>query len=898
MGAAAAAAARTKRAPAAAATRSHLSTSPRKYLLIVESPSKCAKIEEYLGSDYQCISSKGHIRTVDHLSQIDFQHGFRIDFHVLPEKEDHVRSMQRTVAQYPPESVLLATDDDREGEAIAWHICEVCALDVRTTKRIVFHEITKPALVAAVESPTVINLSLVYAQHARQVMDLLVGFKISPLLWRYVSRNKQSPLSAGRCQTPALRLVHDHAVEYKARLVAAGSGQRMQVHGTFTGRSLPFVLQHTFAVGGPDDGGSQRAEVRAFLEESTTFDHRMHVHQVKERYQSPPKPFNTSRLLQVASQTLHLSPKTTMSLAQTLYQMGLITYMRTDCMRYSRVFLDKAALFIQERYGNEYIATTFEPIELVDGTMPHEAVRCTNPSMQQFQHENHSLVRLYQLIWRNTVESCMKPYFYRSTELSIAAPRGWEYRHSVDIPLSLGWQRVTVPPLTTDAHAAGSGLLLYLTQLMAAEQPIAWSRLETKTTAESRLPPHYTEASLIQKMEDAGIGRPSTFSSLVETIQDRGYVKKTHVPGRSMRCEDIQVRPGPTPGAPPEWTTVTAERIFGEETDKLVIQPTGVLALEFLLAHFDDCFSYTYTKQMEDALDTLAAGTPEEAAAGWHGGCSDLLQMLEERTRSLRSLRGNGKPTFRLADRADMVLVFTSFGASLKRLETGGGENDDTAADTSEDDEAAAAAADPPLSTTKYIAVRSDVELDVEKAKRGEYTFAELAWRTDDGWLGTYAGSNLYLRKGRYGLYAEWGDHQTHSLKALDHMDARAIRLADVVDVLTSSATEAAAAASGPTKPQGKSILRVLRSDLSIRKGKYGDYVYHQTTEMRSPVFLPLKPIAATWEQMDDAALIAWIENTYFREDKGVAPPPPPQRKRWAGGGTDGGVSSRRGARK
>jgi DNA topoisomerase-1 len=857
----------------------------------VESPSKCAKIEEYLGSEYQCISSKGHIRTVDRLSQIDFQRGFRIDFHVLPEKEDHVRSMQRTVAQYRPECVLLATDDDREGEAIAWHICEVCALDVRTTKRIVFHEITKPALVAAVERPTVINLSLVYAQHARQVMDLLVGFKISPLLWRYVSRNKQSPLSAGRCQTPALRLVHDHDVDYKARLAAAGSGQRMQVHGTFTGRALPFVLQHVFTVGDTDHGPSVRDDLRAFLEESTTFPHRMRVHPERIHRESPPKPLNTSRLLQIASSRLRLSPKTTMSLAQTLYQSGLITYMRTDCQRYAAVFVEKAKEFIGRKYGDEYVSPTLEnDVTLVDATLPHEAIRCTNLAMQQFQHENTSLVKLYQLIWQTTVQSCMQVYETARTDVSMSAPRGWEYRHTVEVPRFLGWQVVTTPPLTVEERERHGALRLYLEQLVAADQPVAWSRLETNTTAESRLPPHYTEASLIQKMEDAGIGRPSTFSSLVETIQDRGYVKKTHVPGRSMRCEDIQVRPGPTPGAPPEWTTVTAERIFGEEKDKLVIQPTGVLALEFLLAHFDDCFSYTYTKQMEDALDALAAGAPEETAVRWHEGCNDLLQMLEERTRSLRSLRGNGKPTFRLADRADVVLVFTSYGAYLKRLGVEKGNSED-----SEEEEDYDAAAEAPLSTTKYIAVRSDVELDVEKAKRGEYTFAELAWRTDDGWLGTYAGSNLYLRKGRYGLYAEWGDHQTHSLKALEHMDAKAIRLADVVAVLTSSETEAAAAASGTTKPQGKSILRVLRPDLSVRNGKYGDYVYHQTAEMRSPVFLPLKPIAATWDQMDDAALIAWIENTYFREGKAVAPP---QKKRWAGGGTNGGVASRHGARK
>lgn len=302
------------------------------FLLIVESPSKCAKIESYLGSKYQCISSKGHIREIDGLSSINTKDRFQIEYSPIKEKREHIDTLKRTVAKYSPLNILLATDDDREGEAIAWHICHICGLDPAKTKRIVFHEITQPALLAAVNAPTLINLSLVAAQQARQVLDMVVGYKISHLLWRSLGSNRKNALSAGRCQTPALRLVYDHQQKY-LECRATCVTQVHKVSAIFTNRGIKFDLDHNI---------TSHSALLDFLEKSKTHEHRLTIGKTRPSTREPPKPFNTSRLLQIASNTYRLSPKHTMDMCQTLYQSGLITYMRTECQKYSEVFLKKA----------------------------------------------------------------------------------------------------------------------------------------------------------------------------------------------------------------------------------------------------------------------------------------------------------------------------------------------------------------------------------------------------------------------------------------------------------------------------------------------------------------------------------------------------------------------------
>jgi DNA topoisomerase-1 len=857
------------------------------FLLIVESPSKCAKIESYLGAKYQCISSKGHIREIDGLSSIDTKDKFQIEYSLIKEKRDHVENMRKTVAKYSPLNILLATDDDREGEAIAWHICQVCDLDPVTTKRIVFHEITQPALLVAVNAPTRINLSLVAAQQARQVLDMVVGFKISPLLWRSISGNKKNALSAGRCQTPALRLVHDHHQKY-TELRATGVSQIYKVSGIFTNRCIKFDLDTDIA--------SQELLLE-FLEKSKTHEHRLTIGKTRPSTRAPPKPFNTSRLLQVASNQCRLSPKQTMNHCQTLYQSGLITYMRTECQKYSDVFLKKSAEYIKSEYGEAYIGD-LDSIKLVDTTMPHEGIRVTNLSLTSMASNDTGLSRLYGLIWRNTVESCMAIAKYNMTDYSVSAPlESSQYKYTMETPVFLGWRRVEIKDAgtLTETQATESSLSLYFNQIAKSPTPLTWSLIESKVTIESKLPHHYTEASLIQKLEDLGIGRPSTFSSIVETIQERGYVKKTDVKGIVKKCTEYKLRFDTKVLEKKE-----SEKSFGDEKDKLVIQPTGTLVLEFLLQHFDDCFSYDYTKSMETELDIISSRPADEALATWHEICKKCYDDITERSKPLAK---QTKQTFALSDTADHVLVFNSYGASIKSLLRG--EN----------------------GKQEYTKIRSELELelDLEKAKRGEYTMAELIWREDSGCLGEYQGSPVYLKNGKFGLYAEYratsgvpegvgggkfsgattqgvanenGEKQTISLKPLGKFIhskvANEILLEDVVGLINQKSkvvvmdqeeaaamflpqsvletdgetTEKSNVESSSITPFGgktseKTLLRQLRSDLSIRKGKYGPYIFHQTAKMSKPSFHPIKPIKDKWESMANLELITAIENTY-----------------------------------
>jgi DNA topoisomerase-1 len=866
------------------------------YLLIVESPSKCAKIESYLGERYKCISSKGHIREIDGLSSINTKDKFQIEYTIIPEKKDHVEILKKTVAKYPPLNILLATDDDREGEAIAWHICQVCGLDPVVTKRIVFHEITQPALLNAVANPTVINLSLVAAQQARQVLDIIVGFKISPLLWRSLGGNKKNALSAGRCQTPALRLVFDHHQKYgEAR--ATGVTSLYKIAGIFTNRQIKFDLDA--------DITSQEC-LQEFLEKSKTHEHRMMVGKTRASFRSPPKPFNTSRLLQIASSQYHLSPKQTMNLCQTLYQSGLITYMRTECQKYSDVFLQKCKDYIHAEYGEVYIGD-FSSIVLNDTTMPHEGIRVTNLALSSMTSNDAALSRLYGLIWRNTVESCMSVAKYNMTDYSIDCPPlnildanakstdanvNAKYKYTMETPIFLGWRRVEMKDasLLTEVQTVESSLALYLEQIAKSSVPVTWTIIESKVAVANKLPSHYTEASLIQKLEDLGIGRPSTFSSIVETIQERGYVKKTNIVGIKQICIEYKLRSSINATSQHILEKTELEKSFGDERDKLVIQPTGILVLEFLLKHFEDTFSYDYTKSMEDELDLLSSQHSDKTLTMWYQICKKCFDDITERSKPLAK---QAKQTFALADTADYVLIFNTYGASIKSSNRG-------TQDARGEGE------------TKYMKIRPDIELDLEKAKRCEYTMSELVWREDNGCLGEYNGCPVYVKKGKFGLYAEYGklsdkEKSTISLKPL-HESANNILLEDVIDLIQKKnsvmsredATEmflpqslnmdgldgeyknefmdatgyghaaksnvgasSPMVSSGDNKTSDKTLLRALRTDLSIRKGKYGPYIFHKTSQMTKPSFHPIKPFKDRWESMDNLELIAAIENTY-----------------------------------
>ena len=810
----------------------------KKFLVIVESPSKCKKIEEYLGSDYQCIASCGHFRAIAGLSSIDVKNDYAINFTIDPSKQDIVDNMRRIIGLYSPERIYLASDDDREGEAIAWHICDTFGLEPATTHRITFHEITKPALIEAVRNPRTINMNLVHAQFARQVLDMLVGFRISPVLWRHIFSNKKNALSAGRCQTPALRLVLENEMK---REKEAESSVFYRVKGKFTARDVEFILDHEFSdVTSPDcQGGQSLTQTLSFLEETKTFRHFLQpLPKSKDSIRQPPKPFTTSRLLQ----TSRWSPKQTMEMAQQLYQQGLITYMRTDAETYSPVFLESARTFILNQWKNDkYLSRELTEVALhvsQDGAdyeregvagahAAHEAIRCTNINMSYITTENASVNALYRMIWLNTVESCMSAAHYKTTKVSISSPIPNVFYHTtIEVPVFLGWKIVG---MKTDNLGDGdlgnkeASFLHYLQTLLGGNQPITWSEIQTSAHMRDRIG-HYTESSLIKKLEDLGIGRPSTFASIVETLKDRGYVAKQDVVGKEVKCSEYLLE------SDGKLTLISNKRTFGNETAKLVLQPLGRLAAEFLTEHFGsegEVFDYDYTSLMESRLDKISSG--EEAE--WSNVCKDCSRDLRA---LLKELEGVEKKVYPLGDATGYEFVFTSSGQTMrKKSEDGDG--------------------------WEYVSVRKDLAIDLNKLERKEYTFEDLVEIPNEV-LGEYLGETVYLKSGKFGLYVEHGDN-TVSLNTLSHNSARNIRLCDVIHLLENKIQRDQSDNDAASNPN---ILRVITQDMSVRKGKYGTYIYYKTGKMKSPKFFPTKGFKQNVMTCDLSLLESWVSETHL----------------------------------
>ena len=757
-----------------------------RYLVIVESPSKCTKIENYLGSDYKCIASMGHIREISGLKAIDVKNQFLATFTIISEKKEHVKEMRRIIDCFLPENIILASDDDREGEAIAWHICEVFRLPVASTKRILFHEITKPAILKAIENPKKINMSLVRSQQARQILDILVGFKISPILWKYVYYSTSNSLSAGRCQTPALRLIYDNSI-----LCEEPVAVRYKTLAQWRSQE-PFELQHEF----PDE-----VSMKSFLELSKMYAYQIHIDDTKLGKTPPPKPFTTSGLLQKASTVLHYSPKETMSLCQKLYQNGLITYMRTDSIKYSDPFLETAKIYIQREFSEVSVLGDLGKLQNTDTNQPHEAIRVTNIEAKNISvgsGEDPRLASLYKLIWKNTVQSCMTNYEYKSNAIRISAPQDLYYRRVLEIPVHFGWKILDEQKKET---VGGGGELLYYQSIQTIGQPLC---IDSNCVARNTHS-HYSEATLIQTLEDLGIGRPSTFATIVETIQDRGYVKKMDVSGTLCTCVDFKLERGSA------ITEILSEKRFGNEKQKLVLQSVGQLTIEFLIQHFNHFFSYDYTKRMEEELDRISDPC-------WYNICETCLRDIQMAIQPISKI---SKQSWDIDE--TWKLAFQESGPTIYRtLENGDRE---------------------------YKSVRKDIQLDLENISG--YTYDELVEIPDDN-LGEFQGEPVYLKTGQYGPYIKWGE-TTKSIKDVSK-PIREIRLEDVVPLL--SKTE-------PNSVENKNIIRSLTDEISIRRGKYGAYIYYQRKDMGKPEFYNLKNFGRGYSTCEPEHLLTWIFDKY-----------------------------------
>jgi len=755
-------------------------------LVIVESPAKCSKIEKFLGAGYKCCASFGHIRDINKgLKGINVTDNFSPSFRLLPNKMKYITRLRREIQKAT--GVILATDDDREGEAIAWHICQVFQLPISTTPRIIFHEITKKGITRAITNPTTLDMDKVNAQQARQILDLIVGFRLSPLLWKHVSHTAKSVLSAGRCQTPALRLIYDNQREINE----SPGTQKYDTVGVFTDKKLEFTLNRNY-----DD----REKMEGFLEDSVNFDHRYQLAAPKTVVKKQPRPFTTSALQQKASNELRFSPKRTMSVAQKLYEGGFITYMRTDSRTYSSDFIKSAVGYIGKNYGKNYVLKGVQSLSLRKGKgnaqEAHEAIRPTQVNRKTLPSGNISGGKqLYKLIWENTVESCMEPAVYFSLRAKITAPDERKYGYTSELVKFPGWKIVRGYIKKNPEYNYLLGLKDKT--LLSYERICAHLKLKDLKT-------HYTEARLVKALEDKGIGRPSTFSSLISKIQDREYVLKEDIPGRAIKCVDFALKGD-------ELEEILTERTFGGERNKLVIQPTGVLVLEFLLHNFDPLFKYEYTQKMEASLDRIAKGDKV-----WHTLCQEChsgITLLSEKIAKdhRESMRIDQYHTY----------IIGKYGPVIRCDKEG---------------------------ETSFLSVKKDI--DMTKLREGGYRLEEIVENKSFGReLGEYKGRKVLLKKGKYGLYVSCNG-KNYSVKHLKK-DMERVELADVTPVLSGE------------RSANPNVLRMLREDLSVRKGKWGPYLFYKTDAMKKPKFLKLKDFNLNPIQCSKEDLLSWVKDIY-----------------------------------
>lgn len=553
----------------------------KKNLVIVESPAKAKTIEKYLGSDFTVLSSVGHIRSIAKkvkggAEPIDVKNGFATIYEVDPEKRKVITELKKAVKT--AETVWLATDEDREGEAIAWHLCEVLGLDPKKTNRIVFHEITKGAIEEAIKSPRTVDMDLVQAQQARQILDRIVGFELSPVVWKKVPGGK----SAGRVQSPAVRLL----VEREHEISKFEGSFQFKVVAQFThnGEELKAELPKRF---------DTEDEAKKFLESLLGAKFTVSDVVTSPGTRNPSAPFTTSTLQQDANSRLGFSAKATMGAAQKLYQDGKITYMRTDSVNLSNQALAQSTDYITKTFGKEYHQFRTFKTKSSSAQEAHEAIRPTNVSTEVASSDSYNQ-KLYDLIRNRTLASQMAPAKLEKTVVTITISTTKEvFEAKGEVILFDGFLKVygggkkdpdILPPLTSGDN---------LTVVDASARQVF-----------ARPPARYSEGSLVKKLEDLGIGRPSTYATIINTVQVRGYAQKGESEGTPREVIVLSL-------ADNAVTRSVEEEKTGSDKGKLVPTASGEVVSGFLTEYFDKVVDYGFTALVEKEFDQIAEGELE-----------------------------------------------------------------------------------------------------------------------------------------------------------------------------------------------------------------------------------------------------------------------------------------------
>jgi DNA topoisomerase-1 len=787
-------------------------------LVIVESPAKCKKIEEYLGPGYKCVASYGHLRTIPLLKNIDIENNFAPTYTIIDNaiKKKQIEFLRKEIVN--ADEVILSSDIDREGEMVSFSIIELFNLPLNT-KRITFNEITEQAIQHAIKNPRTIDMDLVHAQQARQILDILVGFKVTPMLWKFINKNKDNSLSAGRCQTPALRLIYDNDQDIKK----TEERKVYNVTGFFTNSNIAFDLS-------PQGKYETEDEITDFLDGSSEFPHVYTCSKPVKTVKKQPEPFTTSSLQQTASNELHYAPKETMRVCQALYEGGYITYMRTDSKTYSKDFISSTKDYIVKNYEAKYINENVDNLtsgikieekeekkmkkgKKIEKSLTqdaHEAIRPTNISLFELPETLDSKEkRMYKLIWENTLESCMAPATFFSITASISAFQDTKFTYTSELIDFPGWKIVSKK--YANEIKQENKEYQYLQQIKQNTE-IPYKKMCAKVTIKGSKQ-HYTEARLVQLLEEKGIGRPSTFSSLVDKIQERGYVKKEDVKGKETVCKDYEL-------SNDEIFEIETKREFGNEKGKLVIQPLGTIVMEFLEKHFSDLFNYSYTKEMEDELDKIAKGH-----AIWYNLCETCNKQIDA---LVDGLKDESKIEVKLDDHNTYLVG--KYGPVIKCVEEVNG-----------------------IEQTNFKAIKKDI--DIHKIENGDYN-QSIEEIIDTNVikkryiLGQHEGKDVVIQKGKFGLYITW-DKNSKTLKEFGNRPIENITFEEVQKYLE----------------EGSNLIREVSTNISIRKGPKGDYIFYKTAKMKKPQFFDLKPFQndtkSDYKTCNMTVLKSWLKEKY-----------------------------------
>ena len=699
-----------------------------KNLLIVESPAKAKTIEKILGKDFEVKSCYGHIRDLEKAGMgIDLEKNYKPRY-IVPEDKQKVVKDLKALSRKSGE-VWLATDEDREGEAISWHLCEVLGLDPKTTKRIVFHEITKPAIQNAVQNPRTVDMNLVNAQQARRVLDRIVGFELSPVLWRKISvRNN---LSAGRVQSVAVRLIAEREREINAFVAQSN----FKIEAWFTAKDSN-DKNISFKAEGSKFSSAEDAE--SFLKSCVGAEFSVSDIQVRPGKRSPAPPFTTSTLQQEASRKLGYGVSRTMLLAQRLYESGYITYMRTDSVNLSDTALGDLTRTIKDKFGDKYHQFRKYKTKSESAQEAHEAIRPTYMSNESVNDPDTR--RLYELIWKRTMASQMADAELERTIAKINISTNQEeltaqgevlkfegflkvYREDRDDDETQDEAEGMLPPLTTGQH-------LPLREMKAVEKF-------------SRPLPRYTEASLVKKLEELGIGRPSTYAPTISTILKRGYVEKREKEGtlREFRVFVLEKD---------RITKVVDHETTGAEKSKLFPTDLGLVVTDFLKQYFDDIMDYSFTARIEEEFDEVAEGKMK-----WNKMIDDFYNPFK------KDVEKTIETAERVKGERELGIDPISGKPILARMGRYGPMVQIGQANENEKPHFAALKKGQSIET-----ISLDEALDLFKLPLT---------------LGEYEGEEVYVNMGRFGPYVKWGEHFISLPKGEDPLEVDMERAVELI---------------------------------------------------------------------------------------------------------------------